>query len=479
MHRVFLLSAMAMLQATTFAQTFDVVISNGRVMDPESNLDSVRNIGIKAGKIATISSRPLRGKLEVDAKGLVVSPGFIDLNEHGYDPVTLALIARDGVTTALELELGPLDGNIDNWYAAKSGKALVNYGTGVSYTLARMQTMEGRFDASGPAAHDAATPAQLETMRNTLEHGLRQGALGIGFGLQYVPGASRDEVLGFFRLAAKYGATCYVHLRYGSIQDPGSTLEALEEVIAASAISGAPVHVLHAGTSALNKGAEILEAIKSAKSHGVNITADAYPYGAAEAGIATAIFDPGWQQRLGIDYQDLEWVATGERLTRQTFEQYRKAAGAGAMIIHLIPDDILRPVITDPAIVIATDGGLPLGGTGHPRVAGTFARVLGIYVREEHTLPLMDALRKMTLLPAQQLAARAPAMKNKGRLRIGADADITIFDPVTVIDHATYEQPAAPSSGIQYVLVGGVLVVNNGRVVENANPGKAVRAIVQ
>jgi N-acyl-D-aspartate/D-glutamate deacylase len=211
----------------------------------------------------------------------------------------------------------------------------------------------------------------------------------------------------------------------------------------------------------------------------VNITADAYPYGAAEASIATVIFDPGWQGRLGIDYQDLEWVATGERLTRQTFEQYRKAAGAGAMIIHLIPDDILRPVITDPAIMIATDGGLPTDGTGHPRVAGTFARVLGIYVREQHALFLMDALQKMTLLPAQQLEARAPAMKIKGRLRTGADADITIFDPATVIDHATYEQPAAPSSGIHYVLVGGVLVVNNGRVVENANPGKPVRAVVQ
>jgi N-acyl-D-aspartate/D-glutamate deacylase len=476
---ILLLSVIAMLPAAAFAQTFDVVILNGRVMDPESNLDSVRNVGIKAGKIAAISSRPLRGKLEVDAKGLVVSPGFIDLNEHGYDPATLALIARDGVTTALELELGPLDGNIDNWYAAKSGKALVNFGTGVSYTLARMQSIEGRFDASGPAAHDPASPAQLETIRNTLEHGLQRGALGIGFGLQYIPGASRSEVLAFFRLAAKYGATCYVHLRYGSIQDPGSTLEALEEVIAASAISGASVHVLHAGTSALNRSAEILDAIRSAKSHGVNITADAYPYGAAEAGIATAIFDPGWQQRLGIDYQDLEWVATGERLTRQTFEQYRKASGPGAMIIHLIPEDILRPVITDPAIMIATDGGLPTGGTGHPRVAGAFARILGIYVREQRALPLMDALRKMTLLPAQQLEARASAMKNKGRLHIGADADITIFDPATVMDHATYEQPAAPSSGIQYVLVGGVLVVNNGQVIENTNPGKAVRAIVQ
>ena len=474
-----LLLLMVLAPSAIFAQTFDVVISNGRVMDPESNLNAVRNLGIRAGRIATISSSPLRGKSEIDAKGLVVAPGFIDLNEHGYDPATFGLIARDGVTSAFELELGPRDGDLDNWYAARADKSLLNYGAGIGYTFARMQSMEGQFDVSGAAAYGEATPSQLEKMSNIIERGLRRGALGVGFGLQYVPGSSRSEVIEFFRLAAKYEATCYVHLRYGSVKAPGSTLEALEEVMAASMISGARLHILHVGTSALSKGPEVLDASKSARAHGLSLTADAYPYGAAEASITTAIFDPGWQERLGITYKDLQWVTTGERLNQQTFDQYRQSTGIGAMIIHLIPDDILRPTIIDPTIMIASDGALPTGSGGHPREAGSFARILRVYVREQRVLSLMDAIRKMTVLPAQQLEARAPAMRNKGRLRAGADADITIFDPATVTDHATYEHPDAPSTGIQYVLVRGVLVVKGGRVVGGVTPGRAVRAVVQ
>jgi N-acyl-D-aspartate/D-glutamate deacylase len=462
----------------SFAQTLDVVISHGRVIDPESHLDAVRNVGIRAGKVVAITSKPLHGKTEIDATGLVVAPGFIDPNEHGFDAENYRLITRDGVTTALDLELGPDDGDIDRWYEEKQGKSPVNFGTSISHPIARMAAMEAdkKFDVRGPAAHNAATPIQLPEILNILDRGLSRGALGIGYGLQYTPGASREEVVEAFRVAAKHGSTNIVHLRYGSVEEPDSTLNALEEVIAASAITGARLHIVHIGTSGLSKGVEMVQTVADARAHGIDITEDAYPYGAASAGIETALFDPGWQQKLGIDYGDLQWVPTGERLTQETFEQYRKTGGM--LIIYLVPDDIVQQVVSSPDVMIASDG-VVYEGHGHPRLAGTFARILGVYVRQRHAMTLMGALRKMTLLPAQMMEPQVPEMKNRGRLKVGADADITVFDPNTIIDNATYEQPLRPSSGIPFVLVNGALVVKDGQFIEHANPGQPVRAAIR
>jgi dihydroorotase len=191
--------------------------------------------------------------------------------------------------------------------------------------------------------------------------------------------------------------------------------------------------------------------------------------------LGSALFGPGWQQGMGITYHDLQWVATGERLTQQTFEKYRKQGGM--VIIHSIPPEIAQLAVTSPLTMIASDG-LILNGKGHPRGAGTYARVLGYYVRQQHALSLMEALRKMTFMPAQRLEVRAPMMKNKGRVRVGADADLTIFDPQRVIDKATYEK-LAYSDGIVYVLVGGVPVVSAGKLVEGVSPGQAIRAPIQ
>jgi N-acyl-D-aspartate/D-glutamate deacylase len=463
------------LPTYALTQTFDTVILNGRVMDPESNLDAVRTVGIRDGKVVAISSKRLHGKTEIDASELVVAPGFIDSNSHGFDQENYRLIARDGVTTVLELELGPEDSDIDNWYGQRKGKTPLNYGTSISHFVARMAAMEGPkvIDVRGAAAHDPATPAQLIEMEKTLDHGLSRGALGIGFGLQYTPGATREEVVDMFRVAAKHGAPSCVHLRYGSVKEPDTTLNALQEVIAASAITGARLHIEHIGTSALSKGPEILEMVAGAQAHGIDVTENAYPYGAASAGIETVLFDPGWQERLGIDYKDLEWVDTGQRLNQQTFGEHRKTGGT--LIIHLMPDEMIEQVIANRDVMIASDGDIE-GGHGHPRLAGTFARVLGMYVREKQALTLMEALRKMTFLPAQMLESRVPEMKNKGRLKVGSDADITVFNPRTVIDKSTYEHPALASSGIPFVLVNGVFVVKEERFIEGVNPGQPIRA---
>jgi dihydroorotase len=216
--------------------------------------------------------------------------------------------------------------------------------------------------------------------------------------------------------------------------------------------------------------------IQEAQAHGLDVTTESYPYTAAANLITSAIFDDGWQEELGISYQDLQWVATGERLTAESFTRYRKTGGA--VILHMIPEDVVQTALAHPLTIIASDGGLQ-EGKGHPRSSGTYARVLGHYVRETQTLTLMDALRKITLMPAQRLASRAVVMKKKGRIRVGADADVTIFDPTQVSDTATYEEPAKYSVGIKYVLVNGELVVKEGQLQSGVTPGQPIRAPIQ
>jgi dihydroorotase len=205
----------------------------------------------------------------------------------------------------------------------------------------------------------------------------------------------------------------------------------------------------------------------------MDITTEVYPYTAACTMLESAMFDPGWQDNLKINYGDLTWAATGERLTRETFERYRKQGGW--VIMHLMKDENIERAIAHPGVIIASDGVPFIGGKGHPRGAGTFARVLGHYSRDKKLLPLMDALAKMTILPARRLEGFVPAMKAKGRMAVGADADITVFDPATVLDLATFEAPTTPSAGIAHVIVNGTLVVRDGQLVKGAMPGRGVR----
>ena len=218
----------------------------------------------------------------------------------------------------------------------------------------------------------------------------------------------------------------------------------------------------------------LIAMVKGARQRGLDVTTECYPYTAGSTQLESAIFDPGWQDRQGITYKDIQWTKTGERLTAETFEKYRKEGGT--VVIFSIPEEAARTAVADPTIMIASDG-MPLTGAKvHPRGQATFSRVLGHYVREEKVLDLMTALRKMTLMPAQRLEKHAPAFLNKGRIRVGADADITIFDPATIIDKATFEDPLQYSEGISFVLVNGVSVLLNGKLVDAVFPGRAARA---
>jgi len=471
----FLLFALALRAPSPAAAqqpTYDLVLAGGRVMDPESGLDAVRYVGIRGGKIAAISATPLKGKTLLDAKGLVVAPGFVDLHAHGQDDENYRLYAMDGVTTALELEVGNED--VDGWYAAHAGKALVNYGVSSSHVRARMKVFNdpGALLPSGDGGHMVATQAQIEEIKTLVRRGLDRGGLGIGMGLQYTPAATRWEVLEIFRIAAERKAPIFVHNRFFGTKEPGGSVEAFEEVIGAAAITGAPLHIVHLNSMSLAATPQTLQMVTEARKRGLDVTTEAYPYSAGQTEIESALLD----QFVGAPdsmLHKLQWAKTGERLNRDSFEKYRKEGGM--VILHLNTPEMEAMAITSPLTAIASDAGVHLG-KGHPRTAGSYARVLGYYVREQKALSLMDAIRKSTLMPAQRLEKLAPMFKAKGRIKVGADADISVFDPATVADHATYEKPAEYSSGFRYVIVNGVPVVVNGALATGIFPGRPARA---
>ena len=446
------------------APSFDLVVARGRVMDPESGLDAVCHIGIRGGTIEALSTSPLEGSRVIDASGHVVAPGFIDLHEHGQQEESYRMMVRDGVTSAFELEVGT--GDVAAWYGARDGGQIVNFGVSVGHIPARMKVlgdpgkglMPTGVGATGPA--DEAQMAQMETM---LREGLAQGAVAVGLGSAYTPGAPMSEIERMFRVAAAGGAPAHIHMRGG--------LKGLQETLASAAAAKAALHIVHANSSAGVDIDAFLAAIKAARDAGQDVTTEAYPYGAGMTEIQSAPFDD-WRSWPDERFGQHQLVSTGERLTRATFEKAR--ATGGTVITHGRTEEQTRAAIVSPLTMIASDGFIE-NGRGHPRTSGTFAKVLGKYVREEKVVPLMDALRRMTLEPARRLERRTPAMAKKGRIKAGADADLTIFNPSAVIDRATYEDASIPSAGIPYVIVAGAAVVDGGTVTA-ARPGRAIRA---
>jgi N-acyl-D-aspartate/D-glutamate deacylase len=476
--RVLTLAIAAVVQCSVMLlaadTSYDLVLRNGRVMDPESSLDAVRDVGISGGVVRMVSETRLTGRTVVDAAGLVIAPGFIDLHQHAANPEDLALKAQDGVTTIAELEVGVAD--VDAWYAAREGKMLLHHAVSVGHIPCRMAVMGDRPvflpAANSGTATRVATDEQLAALRGMIERGLRRGAVAVGFGLQYTPGATQWEVLEMFRVAARFKASSHIHMRAKGGTGPQNVFSAVEELIAASVVTHAPIHVCHVQSTANQFTPQVLQLIGEARTRGLDISVECYPYTAGMTDIRSAIFDPGWRRDGRYDFSDLQWPATGERLTAETFDRYR--ATGGLVIFHANTEDVIREAVAHPLTMIASDG-----LRGHPRHAGTSARILGHYVREEKVLTLMQAIEKLALLPARRLEARVPAMKNKGRIRVGADADLVIFDPDRVIDRATYEKPDAPSTGLRYVIVGGTFVVKDGSVVAGVSPGRGVRAAIE
>ena len=453
-------------------------------MDPDSGLDAIRHVGIRGSRIEAVSTTPLKGKVTVDTSGLVVAPGFIDPHAHAQSLEGNRFQARDGVTTALELESGAMP--MDDWYRSRDGQALLNYGATVGHIYSRIAVMHERTtwaemrttrqDTSVVRpdwAYRKASTAEVDAMITRLDRGLSGGAIGIGMGPAYTPGAGREELVQVFELAARRKALAFIHMRSAGEVEPGGSIDALQEVLANVAATGASVHIVHIGSMGLRQTPRLLSMIDGARSRGLDITTEVYPYTAASTYLQSALFDPGWQDRFGIGFQDVQWAATGERLTAESFSRYRKQGGF--VVIHMIPEASVRSALTHPHVMVGSDGVPLTNGGGHPRGVGTYARILGHYVREQKVLDLMTALRKISLMVAQRLETFVPAMRSKGRIKVGADADITVFDAARVIDRATYEKPAQFSEGIRHVIVNGTFVVRDQELVPNVTPGRPIR----
>lgn len=473
MKHLFLCLALVFSPYLALSQSYDLVIQGGRVIDPETGLDAVRNVGISQGRIRKISGEALEGRRVISASGLIVAPGFIDLHQHGQDLENQRVKALDGVTTALEMEIGKPD--VAAFLQSKNGTSLIHYGTAASHAAARLLAFgtpmpaDGLLPKSGAATNQPASPEQLETMKARLRHELEAGALAVGMGIQYTPGASRWEVMEMFRLAADHGVPVYTHIRSNGRQEPGSGIESVGEVIAAAAVTGAPLHIVHINSSCGPLALNCLALVAGARARGLAVTAEAYPYEAAMTAINSARFNPGWQEKSGATYHDLMLPETGERLTKERFEELHNSSESGLVVLFSNTMEAVDPVLRNPLVMVASDG-----DKGHPRNAGTFCRILARYVRNQGTLTLMDAIRKMSLMPAQDLERSTPSARLKGRLQEGADADVVIFDPRTVSDRATYQHPMEPSVGVEYLLVGGVMLVEKGKLIEGVFPGKAI-----
>jgi len=489
---------------------YDVVISGGRVIDPETGLDAVRQVGIKAGRIAAISDSPLEGARVLRADDHVVAPGFIDLHAHGQEWNAMWIRAYDGVTTALELESGllPIGKYYDN--VAKDGRP-INYGAGSSATYARIAVMQKEMPppdgtiiwfqlafSYGGWQNSVGSAEQVARMTDLVETGLEEGGLGISINGGYAPGYGRKEYYALAKLAAKHNVSTFTHDRYMSIAEPNSAFEAIEEQIALAAVTGANMHVCHLNSVAGRDIKDCADLLKTAQAKGLPLTVEAYPYGAFATMIgADFLRGPHWMETFGVtDASAMEY--NGRRLTQAEIDQRQKDSPGDPIVLHFLGDEddpamiekldqsVLYPggciasdampwTGADGKIVPADEWPLPEGAFAHPRSAGCYSRFISRWVRERKKISLLEAMRKTSLIPAQILEPAVPQMKTKGRLQVGADADVVVFDLNTIADKATFTDPANLSVGFRHVVVNGTPIIDEGKRLGDARPGKAVR----
>jgi N-acyl-D-aspartate/D-glutamate deacylase len=486
---------------------WDVVLRGGRVIDPESGLDAVRDVAVAEGRVAEIGNGLRPARAEFDVAGLVVTAGFVDLHSHVNEIAGLRLQVLDGVTTALELESGvaPVAAAYRN--AASEGRP-ANYGFATSWALARMEAvagiaLDGRLatflaNTANPAWQRPAGPAEVTAMLARLSADLADGALGIGVLLGYAPATAPAEYLRVAGLAAEAGVPTFTHARDMIELDPRAVIDGPEEVVRAAGETGAHMHYCHINSTSQRHIDRVLDLVGRAQAAGGHITTEAYPYGSGMTGIGAAFLAPERLGERGLSPSSLTYAPTGERVASETrLRELRQADPGGLAIIKVLDEDdpadrqLLMRSLTFPGAVVASDA-MPLTWTGpapdpltwplpgtaitHPRTAGTFSRALRLLTRDGGPFSLAQALSKCSLQPARLLQDRVPAMRCKGRLQAGSDADIVVLDPATISDQASYASSTRPSAGIRHVLVNGTFVVRNGGIVADALPGRPVRA---
>ncbi len=465
---VFLLSLV--LPAPTVAQElYDIVILGGRVMDPETGRDEIVNVGILGEQIQAITVDDIRGRQTIDASGQIVAPGFIDiLASMRRDKAAHEFKIGDGVTTVLGMHGGPVD---VPEYARQHVAVgpLVNYAATVSHS--ELREAVGATDRYAPA-----TPEQIDAMRPLAMQAIRDGAVGIGFGINYTPGASYEEIFALFEVAAAEGVPCHLHARYKGNVFPLTMSLATMEVVSMAAATGAQAQLAHLISSTVGSAPLSIALIEGAAARGVDVGFDFHVWTRNQTWLQSALFDEGWQKRFGgATYSDIFVADTQERLTEARFFELRAQPEILSVQTEFIPEEEMIMGLRSPLGIVSSDGGGLVDGRGHPRSVGTFGRFLGRFVRELEVIDWMEGIGKITLLPAQRLENSIPGMARKGRLQIGMDADVTVFDPATVQERATYAKPAQMSAGISYVIVNGMLVLDDGEIVEGAEPGEWLR----
>jgi len=464
---VFLLTWPALLADGDQAVTYDLVIRGGRIIDPETNLDQVGlNLGIKGSSVAALTSAPLKGKREIDARGLIVAPGFIDLLSYNPTDVGVWNKLADGITANIGMHGTTIQPAA--WFSAYGKWRLpLHYGGSFSYPQARIKLKIDRYRS--------ATKQQIDEMYRMGEQALLNGCLGVSISLEYMPGVSSEECLSMMRLAGKYGVPVFYHVRFSDTEPPGTNLEALEEVVGYARETGAAIHIDHinstGGTFSMKESLAFLD---KARTNGVDVTACMYPYNFWATYLNSARFDRGWQSRFRIDYKDLQLGGSEEKLTKASFERYKRQGKLAAAFA--IPEEDVRDSLRSPWVIVASDGILEPGFNNHPRASGMCARLIGRYVRDEKVLGLMQALAKLTILPARRLEKTAPALRRKGRLTPGADGDLVLFDLERISDRATTAHPEAMSVGIEYVLVNGQIVKDPKGLDKTVRSGKPIKS---
>ncbi|WP_296576736.1 amidohydrolase family protein [Phreatobacter sp.] len=496
------------------AGPFDLVIRGGRVVDPDSRRDEVCDLAVTKGRIAAVGAVSGPGAREIDARGLVVAPGFVDLHAHGQTVAADRMQAFDGVTTTLELEAGVLP--VALWYEnqARKGRVL-NYGTAANWAFARIAAMigvepEADLGFMGRHAKDkrwidnVATDAEMAEILRRLRQGLDEGGIGIGILNAYAPGAGVKEMSAVCSLAADYAVPTYTHVAYASNIDPRSSIEAYTRLVGYAGSTGAHMHICHFNSTSLQDVERAAALVRKAQELGLKITVEAYPYGTGSTVLGATFFaDPGFTERTGGPYESIEMVDTGRTFHNRDELLAAQAQDPGSLVLWHFLDveanprhrDLLDISVLYPGGAIASDAmpwtnpdgsvydgadwPLPEGSSSHPRSSGTFTRFLRQYVRERAMLPLIDGLAKCTLIPAEILAESTPAMRAKGRLKVDADADIVVFDYDSLTDRAEFKAMNRASDGMRHVIVNGEAVIADGELVHAARPGRPVRRPVK
>ncbi len=495
------------------AETYDTIIRGGRVMDPETGFDEVCDLAIRHGTIAKIGKITAKSAREIDATGLIVAPGFLDIHAHGQSVAADRMQAFDGVTTTLELEVGALP--VAGWYdrQARIPRAL-NYGTAAAWIFGRKAVMGSieldaevhPIDQMGAGAddmrwsNDAADSEQTEAIVAHVRQGLDEGAIGIGIPNGYAPGAGVKEMSEICDLAFEYGTPTFTHIAYLSNIDPQSSVDSYVRLIGLAGATGAHMHICHLNSTSLMDIERVVELVARAQAQGLPVTTEAYPYGTGATVVSAGFFvDPDFTKRTGSEYSNVELIHNHHRFTgREDIERARNASPTDLVMWHFLDVDVnaehrrlLDLSVTYPEGSIASDAmpwinadgkiyeglewPLPDDLSAHPRSSGTFTRFLREYVRERGVMTLMEGLAKCTVLPGRVIEGCAPQIARKVRLQEGCDADIVIFDMENLTDCADFIAMNRPSKGVEHLLVNGVAVIEGGVLIPDAAPGQAIR----